>query len=221
MLNYICMYVCMYIYIYIYIYIYSDKQTYTPTRHLEEEEILRKVDAVYQPEMFGYQDIALLPLRQPDQPLQDEVVRAWAPIRDAELRRAEEEAAAAERAANAEGESGDKKEGDETGEKDPGQADGEANEAGDGQNTEEMSEAKREAALLVQGAVGRLQPLEPDVPTFNAVVFAHPLAGGPRLARAIAKRHAVGVVNVQAVMDELIKEVCERCMRDLLAYLPI
>ncbi len=174
---------------------------------------MRRVDSIYLPEMLGYQDIALLPLRQPDQPLQDEVIQVWNPIRESELRRAEEEAAAAERLAN--GNDGDAAEGGENNENgeqnknaSPGQEGEEEKAGGDGEIPAEISEEKRRAAALVQDAVGRLQPLEPDVPAFNAVVFSHPLGGGLRLARAIAKRHTVGVVNVQAVMNDLMKEVC-------------
>lgn len=170
-------------------------------RYHEEEEILRRVDDIYVQSTLGYQDVALLPLRQPEQPLQGEVLREWEPIEAAERKALEEEAAAAERAAAAaaaaaEGGEGEGGEGaDAQGGEEGANADG----AGVGEN-EEAAAAKSAQQLFVEGAVGRLQPLEHDLPTFNAVVHSHPLAGGARLAVAMGKKFNVGVIDIQVTL---------------------
>lgn len=164
-------------------------------RYFEEEEILRRVDAIYLPQMLGYQDVALLPLRQPDQPLQDDVLKAWGPIHAADIAYAEEQAVQADReaaraAAEAAGE--DQVEG----------AQQDVGEIAEG----ESDPVQQETAVGDQG-VGKLQPLEPDLPQLNVLIHAHPLAGGARLAQAIARRYLIGIVNVQKVVDDLMKEV--------------
>ena len=154
----------------------------------EEEEVLRDIE-IYAPERITYQDVALLPLRAPGSGLQAEALRAYKELEaaraaEAEAERREAEAEAA-RAAAEEGGGGSEGEGE-------GEADGADGAPGESPGGAGASEG------------GKLLPVlgDADTETVNMLVFAHPLAGGPRVAQALAVRYCLGVLVLEAMLQE-------------------
>ncbi|KAJ1491733.1 hypothetical protein T484DRAFT_1773431, partial [Baffinella frigidus] len=138
------------------------------------EETLRDVDAIYHDDKITYQDVALLPLRVPGSSLQAEVLRAFETV---ETARAAEGAAAAKEEAR------------------------EARRAAAEEGGEEGAEQEGEEEGAEGG--GKLLPVVgvADTETVNMLVYAHPNAGGPRLARALAAKFTVGVLDLEEMLQ--------------------
>jgi hydrocephalus-inducing protein len=162
-------------------------------QYLEEEEILRKVP-IFQAEGLGYKEMTLLPLRTPSGGLQRDVLSAWEAICAQEVqRRKEAEKASMEQQQGDAAEEGAEPVGDST-----------AEQPGDGLAAEPASGEAAESAEV--GKLVPLRPAEPDLPGVNIVVFAHPQAGGPRVALGLAKQHSAGLVNIKQLVRDRLSE---------------
>ena len=176
-------------------------------QYQKEEAILQRIP-IYETSKITYNDVVLLPLRSPNTDLQSEVLEAWAPIfaaDEAERQAAEEarlkaEEAAAEAVRRAE-EGGDGEEPEAAGEEEPAPEEGGAGGA--------EAEASRPVTTDPADEGGALQPLEPDVPSvmpINMLVYGHPLANPNRIAKGLAYKYRMKVLDLEEMMTQFFKE---------------
>ena len=178
-------------------------------QYQSEEAILQRVP-IYDASKVTYNDVILLPLRVPQSALQSEVLEAWAPIAAADEaeRQAAEEARikaeeAAQRAAEGEGEEGEA----EAEAAASAEEEGGAAEEGAGEGAE--AAASRPVTTDPADDGGALQPLEPDVPSvmpINMLVYGHPLAAPGRIAKGLAYKYTLKVLDLEEMMTQFFKE---------------
>ena len=172
-------------------------------QYKEEESILRRV-SIYEASKVSYSDVVLLPLRTPQSSLQTDVLQAWAPIFEAEEgeRKAAEEArikaeekAEAARLRAEGGEEAAAAESEPAADEDP---------QGD---AEQARSTPKNISPVDAG--GTLQPLEPQVPSvtpINMLVYGHPLAAPNRVAKGLAYKYKMAVLDLQDMMAQYMKE---------------
>ena len=128
--------------------------------------------------------------------MQQEVLSAWESIcaHEAELRKEAEKANAASSGVDANAEESASQGGEQGNEPRP---------------TDEGAEPAPTADAVDASDGGQLMPLrpeEPDLASVNIVVFAHPQAGGPRLAKGLARQHSACLVNINHLVKRAMDE---------------